>query len=45
MQTVLWIIGILIFLSGIGAIFRKQVIWGIILIVVGMAVGGFGFAA
>ncbi len=43
MDVVLWIIGVLIFLGGIGSLFRRQFLWGIILILVGMAIGGFGF--
>jgi uncharacterized membrane-anchored protein len=45
MDVVLWIIGALVFLSGVGALFRRRILWGLILIVVGMALGGWGFFA
>ncbi len=45
MQTVLWIIGVLFVIGGIFSLFRRQWIWGAISIVIGMALGGFGFFA
>lgn len=39
MATILWIIAALLVISGIYAIFRKQILWGVILIVVGCLVG------
>jgi len=39
MSTVLWIIAALLVISGIFAIIRKQLVWGIVLIVVGLLVG------
>ena len=39
MATILWIIAVILVISGIFAIFRKQLIWGIVLIVVGLLVG------
>ncbi len=39
MAFVLWIIAALLVISGIFAIFRKQLLWGIVLIVVGCLVG------
>ncbi len=39
MSTVLWIIAAVLVISGILAIVRKQVLWGIVLIVVGLLVG------
>jgi len=39
MSTILWIIAVVLVIAGIFAIFRKQVIWGIVLIVVGLLVG------
>lgn len=39
MSTVLWIIAAVLVVSGILAIVRKQVLWGIVLIVVGLLVG------
>ena len=39
MTTVLWIIAAVLVISGIMAIVRKQLLWGIVLIVVGLLVG------
>lgn len=39
MATVLWIIAVLLVVSGIFALLRKQILWGIVLIVVGLLVG------
>lgn len=39
MATVLWILAAILMISGILAIIRKQLLWGIVLIVVGLLVG------
>ncbi len=39
MATILWIIAAILVISGIFAIFRKQLVWGIVLIVLGLLVG------
>ena len=39
MATVLWIVAVILVIAGIFAIIRKQVIWGVVLIVVGLLVG------
>ncbi|MFP5416080.1 MAG: GPGG-motif small membrane protein [Actinomycetes bacterium] len=39
MATLLWIIAAVLVISGIFAIVRKQLVWGIVLIVVGLLVG------
>ena len=39
MATLLWIIAVVLVISGIIALFRRQVLWGIVLIVVGLLVG------
>jgi hypothetical protein len=39
MATVLWIIAVILVIAGIFAIIRKQVIWGVVLIIVGLLVG------
>ena len=39
MDTILWIIAVILVVSGIFAILRKQVLWGVVLIVVGLLVG------
>jgi hypothetical protein len=39
MATLLWIIAAILVISGIVALFRRQILWGIVLIVVGLLVG------
>ena len=39
MEFILWIIAVILVVSGIVAIVRSQVLWGIVLIVVGLLVG------
>ncbi|WP_167854434.1 GPGG-motif small membrane protein [Brevibacterium sp. S111] len=39
MGIILWIIAALLVISGVFAILRKQILWGIVLIVVGCLVG------
>ena len=39
MATLLWILAAVLVIAGIFAIVRKQVLWGIVLIVVGLLVG------
>jgi TM2 domain-containing membrane protein YozV len=39
MATILWILAVILVIGGIAAIFRGQVLWGIVLIVVGLLVG------
>jgi len=39
MATVLWILAVILVIAGIFAIIRKQLIWGVVLIVVGLLVG------
>jgi len=39
MALVLWILAVILVVSGIFALFRKQILWGIVLIVVGLLVG------
>jgi len=39
MATILWILAVILVVSGIFAIFHKQVLWGVVLIVVGLLVG------
>lgn len=39
MATILWIIAAVLVVSGILALVRKQLVWGIVLIVVGLLVG------
>jgi hypothetical protein len=39
MVTLLWIIAVILVIAGIVSIFRGQMLWGIVLIVVGLLVG------
>jgi hypothetical protein len=39
MELILWILAVILVVSGIFALFRRQVLWGIVLIVVGLLVG------
>jgi hypothetical protein len=39
MATLLWILAVVLVVAGIFAIVRKQLLWGIVLIVVGLLVG------
>ncbi|MCH1865293.1 GPGG-motif small membrane protein [Nocardioides sp. CFH 31398] len=39
LATILWIIAVVLVVAGILAILRKQLVWGIVLIVVGLLVG------
>jgi hypothetical protein len=39
MDFILWIIAVVLVISGIFSIFRGQLIWGIVLIAVGLLVG------
>jgi hypothetical protein len=38
-DTILWIIAAVLVIAGIFAIIRSQVLWGIVLIIVGLLVG------
>ena len=39
MATILWIIAAVLIIAGIIALFRRQILWGVVLIVVGLLVG------
>ena len=39
METLLWILAVVLVVAGIVAVIRKQVVMGIVLIVVGLLVG------
>jgi hypothetical protein len=39
MATILWILAVVLVIAGIFAIVRRQLLWGIVLIVVGLLVG------
>ena len=39
MALLLWILAVILVVSGIVAIVRKQLLWGVVLIIVGLLVG------
>ena len=39
MSLLLWILAVILVVAGILALFRRQIIWGIVLIIVGLLVG------
>ncbi|WP_169309964.1 GPGG-motif small membrane protein [Aeromicrobium marinum] len=39
MELILWIIAVVLVVSGVLALLRREMIWGIVLIVVGLLVG------
>ncbi len=39
MATLLWILAVILVIAGIVALFRKEIVWGVVLIVVGLLVG------
>ncbi|WP_262014080.1 GPGG-motif small membrane protein [Micromonospora sp. Mcm103] len=39
MELILWILAVVLVVAGILALFRRQILWGIVLIVVGLLVG------
>ncbi|GAA1360353.1 GPGG-motif small membrane protein [Catellatospora chokoriensis] len=39
MATLLWILAVVLVVAGIFALIRKEILWGIVLIVVGLLVG------
>ncbi|MEV4200189.1 MULTISPECIES: GPGG-motif small membrane protein [Micromonospora] len=39
MELILWILAVVLVVAGILALFRRQILWGIVLIIVGLLVG------
>ena len=39
MAVLLWILAVILVVAGILALFRRQLLWGIVLIIVGLLVG------
>jgi hypothetical protein len=39
MEFLLWILAVVLVVAGILALFRRQVLWGVVLIIVGLLVG------
>jgi len=44
MDVLLWVLAVILVVSGIFALFRSQILWGIVLIIVGLAVGPGGYS-
>jgi hypothetical protein len=44
MVTLLWILAVILVIAGVFAIIRGQLLWGIVLIIVGLAVGPGGYS-
>ena len=39
MTFLLWLLAVILVVSGIIAVFRREILWGVVLIVVGLLVG------
>jgi hypothetical protein len=39
MELLLWILAVVLVVAGVFALFRRQVLWGVVLIIVGLLVG------
>jgi hypothetical protein len=39
MELLLWILAVILVVAGILALFRRQILWGVVLIIVGLLVG------
>ncbi|WP_019143925.1 MULTISPECIES: GPGG-motif small membrane protein [Aeromicrobium] len=39
MSTLLWILAVILVVAGVFALLRREILWGIVLIVVGLLVG------
>jgi hypothetical protein len=39
MELILWILAVILVVAGVLALFRRQILWGVVLIVVGLLVG------
>jgi hypothetical protein len=39
MDLLLWILAVILVVAGVLALFRRQILWGIVLIIVGLLVG------
>jgi hypothetical protein len=44
MVNLLWVLAVILVIAGIFAIIRGQLLWGIVLIIVGLAVGPGGYS-
>ena len=39
MEFILWILAVILVVAGVLALFRRQILWGVVLIIVGLLVG------
>ena len=39
MELLLWILAVVLVVAGVLALFRRQILWGVVLIIVGLLVG------
>ncbi|MEX1106531.1 MAG: GPGG-motif small membrane protein [Ilumatobacteraceae bacterium] len=39
MEFLLWIIAVVLVVTGVVALFRREIVWGVVLIIVGLLVG------
>lgn len=39
MELILWILAVVLVIAGVFALFRRQILWGVVLIVVGLLIG------
>jgi hypothetical protein len=39
MEFILWLVAVVLVIAGIVALFRREIIWGVVLIVVGLLIG------
>ena len=39
MSLLLWILAVILVVAGVLALFRRQILWGVVLIIVGLLVG------
>lgn len=39
MELILWLIAVVLVVAGVVALFRRQILWGVVLIIVGLLVG------
>ncbi|MGI5215054.1 GPGG-motif small membrane protein [Plantactinospora sp. CA-290183] len=42
MDIILYILAVVLVIAGVVALFRRQLLWGIVLIIVGLLIGPFG---
>lgn len=45
LQNILWVVAVVVIIGAVFSLFRGLVKWGIILLIVALLLGGFGFFA